>query len=354
MSQSELISIGSRLLFIAGTLAGAVTAASLSIAIFAMATALLRGNPGPEFILHLPPFDTAGILLMLAALMLGVAAKGWKDSALRRVLLKQDPSTRTDLFYFILSTSGLVTIAATAATFGVTDAIDTFADTSLGLRLFADQPLYITVPSVTIISSFVVYWIHRAEHTRFLWPLHAVHHTAKDLNIVVSYRRHPAALVFRSTTLFGLTFLGFPLGALVAAFLIRHAYTLWVHSDLPTSNFVERWIAFGPRGHGIHHSTDQSCFDSNYGDLVIWDKLFGTYRWDVPEPLVYGCADPEGIYESGRPMRDLIATEAVWLRDLWRATRSWRASVATEVVRSSPKVDFHPRWRESESSSNIS
>ena len=98
---------------------------------------------------------------------------------------------------------------------------------------------------------------------------HAVHHAAKDLNIVVSYRRHPAAFVFRSTTLCGLTFLGFPLGALVAAFLIRHAYTLWVHSDLPTSNFVERWIAFGPRGHGIHHGTDQSCFDSNYGDLVI-------------------------------------------------------------------------------------
>ena len=105
---------------------------------------------------------------MFAALTLGVATKGWKDSALRRVLLKQDPSTRTDLFYFILSTSGLVTIAATAATFGITDAIDTFADTSFGLRLFADQPLYITVPSVTILSSFVVYWIHRAEHTRGL------------------------------------------------------------------------------------------------------------------------------------------------------------------------------------------
>jgi hypothetical protein len=91
MSQSELIAIGSRLLFIGGALAGAVATASLTIAIFAMAAALLRGNPVPEFILHLPPFDTAGILLMFAALTLGVAAKGWKDSALRRVLLKQDP-----------------------------------------------------------------------------------------------------------------------------------------------------------------------------------------------------------------------------------------------------------------------
>ena len=111
-------------------MAGAVAAASLSIAIFAMATALLRGNPGNEIIFQLPTFDTAGILLMFAALTLGVATKGWKDSALRRVLLKQDPSTRTDLFYFVLSASGLVTIAATATTFGVTDAIDTFADTS--------------------------------------------------------------------------------------------------------------------------------------------------------------------------------------------------------------------------------
>ena len=140
MSQSELISIGSRLLFIGGALAGAVATASLSIAIFPMAASLLRGNPGPEFVMHLPPLDTTGILLMFAAFTLGVAAKGWKDSALRRILLNRTiDAHRSVLFH--LSTSGLVTVAATVATFGVTDAIDTFADTSLGLRLFADQPL---------------------------------------------------------------------------------------------------------------------------------------------------------------------------------------------------------------------
>jgi len=75
---------------------------------------------------------------------------------------------------------------------------------------------------------------------------------------------------------------------------------------------------FGPRGHGIHHGADPSCFDTNYGDLVIWDRLFGTYKADAPEPLVYGCADPDGIYQSGNPMRDIIAIEKAWLRALWQ------------------------------------
>ena len=331
MSQSELASIGARLAWIGGASAAAVAAASLSIAAFPIAAALLRGNPAPDFMPHLPPLDTAGSLLLLAALTLGVAAKGWNGSALRRALLERDASTRTDLFYFIMSTSGLVTAAATLTTFGITDTIDAIADTSVGLRLFANQPLYVTVPSVTIISSFVVYWIHRAEHTPLLWPLHAVHHAAKDFNIVVAYRRHPAALVFRSLTLLGLTLLGFPLEALVVAFMIRHAYTLWVHSDLPTNNFVERWIALGPRGHGIHHGTHPSCFNANYGDFVIWDRLFGTYKEGVPEPLGYGCDDPEGIYQSGRPLRDVIAVEAVWLRNLWRAARGWLSPVVSRA-----------------------
>jgi hypothetical protein len=54
---------------------------------------------------------------------------------------------------------------------------------------------------------------------------------------------------------------------------------------------------------------------------VIWDRLFGTYNVDVAEPLVYGCADPDGVYQSGRPLRDMIVVELVWLRELWRAAR---------------------------------
>jgi hypothetical protein len=110
--------------------------------------------------------------------------------------------------------------------------------------------------------------------------------------------------------------------------MILRAASLWAHSDLPTNTFVERWIAFGPRGHGIHHCADPSCFNTNYGDLVIWDRLFGTYKADVAEPLVYGCVDPDGIYQSGNPLRDLIAVEKAWLQVLLQLARARFRSVA--------------------------
>lgn len=318
MARSELVPVAARLLAVAGAIVGAATAASLAVALFAIPIALVRGDPIPEFTPRLPDLEITGCLLLFATMTLGVAAHGWKRSALRRVLANRDASTRTDLFYFVLTTSGLMTTAATLATVGVTDSIDALASTTTGLELFAGLPAYVTVPSALVVASLTIYWIHRAEHTPLLWPLHAVHHAGKDFNILLFYRRHPAILIFRSITLCGLLFLGFPLGAIATAFLILRAASLWAHSDLPTNAFVERWIVFGPRGHGIHHGADPSCFDTNYGDLVIWDRLFGTYKADAPETLVYGCADPDGIYQSGNPLRDIIAIERAWLRALWQ------------------------------------
>ena len=31
------------------------------------------------------------------------------------------------------------------------------------------------------------------------------------------------------------------------------------------------------------------------------------------------CADPDGIYQSGRPLRDMVTVQAVWLAGLGRA-----------------------------------
>jgi sterol desaturase/sphingolipid hydroxylase (fatty acid hydroxylase superfamily) len=320
MTRSEFVPVAARLLGIAGAIVGAAAAASLAFALFAIPIALVRGDPIPEFTPRLPDLEITGCLLLFAAMTLGVAAHGWKGSALRRVLTSRDASTRTDLFYFVLTTSGLMTTVATLATVGVTDSIDAFASTTTGLELFAGLPAYVTVPSALVVGSLMIYWIHRAEHTPLLWPLHAVHHAGKDFNILLFYRRHPAVLVFRSIALFVLLFLGFPLGAIASAFLILRAATLWAHSDLPTNAFVERWIVFGPRGHGIHHGADPSCFNTNYGDLVIWDRLFGTYKADAPDMLVYGCDDPDGIYQSGNPLHDIIAVEKAWLRAVWQAT----------------------------------
>ena len=40
-----------------------------------------------------------------------------------------------------------------------------------------------------------------------------------------------------------------------------------------------RWLIVTPHMHEVHHSTERSETDSNFGfNLPWWDRLFGTYR----------------------------------------------------------------------------
>jgi alkylglycerol monooxygenase len=154
-----------------------------------------------------------------------------------------------------------------------------------------------------------------------------MYHAADDFNIVTSLRHHPATSIFYWIIVVAPALL-FSTEAMLVGMIIVNGHSTYVHADLPTSRVFERWFFFGPNGHGIHHGTVPSCFDKNFGDLVIWDRLFGTYKTDAPQSLVYGCADPEGIYQSGHPLRDMVAVQMSWLRTLWNAARSRSASAA--------------------------
>ena len=164
--------------------------------------------------------------------------------------------------------------------------------------------------------------------------MHAVHHAATDFNVITALRHHPTEGVIAAVALpLVPALLGFPIEAIAIVILATAAYTIYVHADLPTSSFIERWIAFGPNGHGIHHGTDAACYNTNFGDLVIWDRLFGTYKVDVAEPRTYGCEDPVGLYQSGRPWRDMLLVQAACCRNLWAIARGALRPISPASVR---------------------
>ena len=65
------------------------------------------------------------------------------------------------------------------------------------------------------IGDFFSYWRHRLEHTRLLWPAHAIHHSDTDLTWLTIGRFHPIDRVVTCTVDIALlALLGFPgLGA---------------------------------------------------------------------------------------------------------------------------------------------
>jgi sterol desaturase/sphingolipid hydroxylase (fatty acid hydroxylase superfamily) len=162
--------------------------------------------------------------------------------------------------------------------------ITNFAD-AFSLRLINPE-LWNNLPSVFValvavfVGDFVGYWRHRLEHTRFLWPAHAVHHSDTAMTWLALLRFHPINRLSTFTIdISVLVFLGFPAYGLLAYSIVKHYYGFFIHADLPWSYGVLDNVFVSPVMHRWHHSNDQAAYQTNFATVFsIFDKMFGTYR----------------------------------------------------------------------------
>lgn len=171
------------------------------------------------------------------------------------------------------------------------------------VSLFAIGPLGLA-PAVQgligyFVASFVYYWWHRARHeVNFLWlTCHQLHHSPQRIETITSFYKHPLELLansllsgFVSYGLLGLT----PASAAWVTFysaMAEYFYHLNVRTPRWVGFFVQR-----PEMHRIHHA--RGVHYGNFGDLPIWDMLFGTYR--NPEKFEAACGfEPEREAQLG-------------------------------------------------------
>ncbi|HZZ90825.1 MAG TPA: sterol desaturase family protein [Caulobacteraceae bacterium] len=143
-----------------------------------------------------------------------------------------------------------------------------------------------------VATDFGQYWLHRAFHHRWLWPFHAVHHSATDVNWTTTFRTHPVNYLALNASLgVAAAALGFsPLTLLLAApiFFFSGALT---HANLNWTFGRLRHVAASPVFHRWHHSADPAAQSSNFAPMFpVWDVVFGTFR--MPEgrrPQVFGA-----------------------------------------------------------------
>lgn len=145
--------------------------------------------------------------------------------------------------------------------------------------------LWAAGPAV-ILTTFFTYWTHRIQH-RFdaLWRLgHQLHHSVQRVDIASAMMFHPIDVAVQATaTTLAAWLLGVTVEAAALAGLIGFLLALFQHWNVATS----RWIGLivqRPEAHCLHHERDVHA--RNYGDLPVWDMLFGTWanpvRADVP------------------------------------------------------------------------
>ena len=148
-----------------------------------------------------------------------------------------------------------------------------------------------------------VYGMHRLQHTvPWLWRLHAVHHSAEDLDWLVGFRFHPLDLfLLRVASLGPLVALNVTPSAIAIFVAVSGWQASLVHANVRMRYGPLRWLLVSPEFHHWHHSHEREAYDKNYASLVAcWDVLFGTvYLPREGRPLRYGIDEhvPAGWME---------------------------------------------------------
>jgi sterol desaturase/sphingolipid hydroxylase (fatty acid hydroxylase superfamily) len=148
------------------------------------------------------------------------------------------------------------------------------------------------------IATFAFYWWHRWRHeVHFLWlGFHQIHHSPRRLEVITSFYKHPAEMIVNS--LLGSAIVYLLLGLSLEAGAIYTACTAIGEFFYHTNVTTPRWVGYffqRPEMHRIHHQ--HGHHQNNYGDIVWWDMIFGTYEnprtWD--DACGFGPAEEEQL-----------------------------------------------------------
>ena len=140
-------------------------------------------------------------------------------------------------------------------------------------------------------DDFSYYWFHRiSHHVNYFWASHVVHHSSKNYNLAAALRQ---TWTGNATGAF-LFWAWMPLAGFHPIWIlfmqqISLIYQFWIHTEtiqkMPT---VFEYIFNTPSHHRVHHGSDIKYLDKNHaGILIIWDRMFGSFKSEEERP-VYG------------------------------------------------------------------
>ena len=128
-----------------------------------------------------------------------------------------------------------------------------------------------------VLTTFFTYWSHRLQHSfDVLWRMgHQLHHAVARVDVASGMMFHPIdVFVQAAMTTLAAAVLGVTPEAAALAGVANFAIALFQHLNVATP----RWAGYliqRPEAHVLHHERD--IHSRNFGDLPVWDMLFGTY-----------------------------------------------------------------------------
>lgn len=140
---------------------------------------------------------------------------------------------------------------------------------------------------------FCYYWFHRMSHeVNAIWATHIVHHQSEEYNLTVALRQSWFQSFFSNVFYLPLAWIGFDPVTTASVIAFNTLYQFWIHTELIKSMGWFELIFNTPSHHRVHHGSNPEYIDKNHGGtLIIWDRLFGTFKAEQVAP-VYGITTP--------------------------------------------------------------
>lgn len=134
-------------------------------------------------------------------------------------------------------------------------------------------------------SDFVFYYFHRLSHERkIFWAAHVTHHSSKKFNLSTALRT-PFHAFHRFLFWTPLPLIGFDPILMLTLESISFIYQFFIHTQYIGKLGPIEWIFNTPSHHRVHHACNPRYIDKNYGGtLIIWDRLFGTFKEEDEQP----------------------------------------------------------------------
>jgi sterol desaturase/sphingolipid hydroxylase (fatty acid hydroxylase superfamily) len=236
--------------------------------------------------------------------------------------------TRLNLSLLVLDTVFVAPLLAIAVTL-IRTVVGTYSLNIIGEQVWAAIGRPTTFFAVVFIGDFFSYWRHRLEHTPWLWPAHAIHHSDAEMTWLTLARFHP---IDRGITICidisCLALLGFPAWALVANEIVRHYYGEFIHADLRWMYGPLKNVLVSPVMHRWHHARDVTGAGSNFATVFsVFDRAFGTYYVPGLCNVPLGVTDDVGLGVG----RQLLYPFAAWIRELGGLLKATPAADGTRA-----------------------
>ena len=141
------------------------------------------------------------------------------------------------------------------------------------------------------------YILHRFSHEFHIgWIGHSVHHTGEFYNLATALRQGVCQSIVTPFFYLPLALLGLPPPMYMTHKALNTLYQFWIHTETIGSLGPLEYVLNTPSHHLVHHHRGG---EANYaGVLIIWDRLFGTFRAEGPSQRDrYGLGKPLASFD---------------------------------------------------------